>query len=76
MTKAEKIIDLQKRLKIVQSWEKRLKKLKEKKGIKQISFCRKHGIDASFLTRSKKLTQIPMWDNVNLVEKALKSEGV
>lgn len=75
MDKAEQIEDSYERLRIVRTWEKRIEMLK-KKGMKQVVFCRNHGISPVFLVRAKKLNNIPIWKNIHVVEKALKAEGV
>lgn len=64
--------DLETRIDIASSWDKRIKQT----GMRRRKFCQKYKIHPAALCRHIKGVYRPEWPAVNKVEKALKKEGV
>lgn len=72
---------VEKRIAIARTWKDRVNGLVEKRRKKDPSyseaqFCRDHKFDTGFLNKLKNFHAIPTQKTVNLIEKALKKEGV
>lgn len=74
--KMNKIETIEAKRALIVKWPKRILRLKEKKNLKQVEFCRVHGLEMTRLCRSKKFAHIPHWNFIDAVEKALEAEGV
>ncbi len=64
-----------KRTAIAKKWKKRSDLLKER-GISRAKFCADHGLPSSQFTRYVNGLNLPGWDAIHRVEKALKDAGV
>lgn len=80
MTKEEKK-PVEKRLEVARSWKKRVDSLIAKRRKKdaeysEARFCNEYGFDVGFFNRIKNVKVVPTQKTVDLVEKALRKEGV
>lgn len=66
--------DVQARIAIVKTWDKRLEKIKEKHGTFS-TFCEKHNIKLPWLSKAKNLNPLPKWNSIRRVEEAFAEEG-